>query len=495
MANSYHPFEKDISNTLGSLLGIQKIDPSTDFFILGADELILFRLLNKLHLRYPNAPLSWRDITEHSTVNALANCMIKRSATSDPAFGCESKLTIKEQFLQASPPNRVQVLDGYLRDRISHALDESSAVVGTQSESNFHQHTVYKELIWAFKRDFQCPIYQTEIEQSATISQLAVYFTKELEIRWGLQPHQIKASKTEEVPFAQVEEKSERIDPPLQKQVQNVVLLLSAPRSGSTLLRLMLGGHSQLFCPPELNLLHHDDLSSWLQNRLKRFPRDTYVVHNLMYLMGFGFGECEEIINDPAQHAMPISEVYQRILAQSGKATLIDKTPSYAKHLKTLQRAESVFEKPRYIHLIRHPYAVIESFVRHRFEKLIGKRGDDPYRCAEETWLRRNRNILTMARCVDQSRYHQIRYEDLVQEPEKVMQELSVFLHVPFEMKTVKPYADPALISGPGDYDIFQHDRIEPQLADGWQHRAPPSILQAETIELAEQFGYEVKAG
>ncbi len=34
-----------------------------------------------------------------------------------------------------------------------------------------------------------------------------------------------------------------------------MVFLLSAPRSGSTLLRAMLGGHPELFSPPELNLL------------------------------------------------------------------------------------------------------------------------------------------------------------------------------------------------------------------------------------------------
>lgn len=35
----------------------------------------------------------------------------------------------------------------------------------------------------------------------------------------------------------------------------SVTFLLSAPRSGSTLLRVMLAGHSRLFVPPELELL------------------------------------------------------------------------------------------------------------------------------------------------------------------------------------------------------------------------------------------------
>src|SRR5260370_35453379 len=37
--------------------------------------------------------------------------------------------------------------------------------------------------------------------------------------------------------------------------MQDPVYILTAPRSGSTLLRVMLAGHPRLFCPPELNLL------------------------------------------------------------------------------------------------------------------------------------------------------------------------------------------------------------------------------------------------
>ena len=42
---------------------------------------------------------------------------------------------------------------------------------------------------------------------------------------------------------------------------QAAVFILSPPRSGTTLLRVMLAGHSRLFAAPELQLLNFDTLA------------------------------------------------------------------------------------------------------------------------------------------------------------------------------------------------------------------------------------------
>ena len=48
---------------------------------------------------------------------------------------------------------------------------------------------------------------------------------------------------------------------PARDKNPRAVFVLSAPRSGSTLFRAMLGGHSRLFAPPELFLLNFDTLA------------------------------------------------------------------------------------------------------------------------------------------------------------------------------------------------------------------------------------------
>src|SRR5438046_3400953 len=52
----------------------------------------------------------------------------------------------------------------------------------------------------------------------------------------------------------------ERADLQVGPKNPSAVFILSPPRSGSTLLRVMLGGHPALFAPPELQLLNYNTL-------------------------------------------------------------------------------------------------------------------------------------------------------------------------------------------------------------------------------------------
>src|SRR5206468_1745548 len=88
------------------------------------------------------------------------------------------------------------------------------------------------------------------------------------------------------------------------------------------------------------------------------------------------------------------STLFRVMLA--GERVLVDKSPTYALDLETLARADRYFEAPRYIHLVRHPYTMIESFVRARLDTLLGpnlfKQPEvDPYVVAEMVWANSNR--------------------------------------------------------------------------------------------------------
>ena len=87
--------------------------------------------------------------------------------------------------------------------------------------------------------------------------------------------------------------------------------------------------------------------------------------------MGFSPAEIIAFLEHPEDARIPIQAVYEQLKNRSQKQFVVDKTPSYAKQLTTLQRVERLFYQAKYIHLVRHPYAVIDSFVRHRFHKLI----------------------------------------------------------------------------------------------------------------------------
>src|SRR5262249_30873143 len=135
-----------------------------------------------------------------------------------------------------------------------------------------------------------------------------------------------------------------------------------------------------------------------------------------------------------------VQSVYELLQGKSAPRKLIDKSPTYASDFGALQRAEMMFQGAKYIHLVRHPYSVIESFVRMRFDKLLGQSDLDPYRLAEGVWVGSNANILRFLRSVSDDRKISVCYEQLVRVPEETMRRVCQFLRLPFDPAVLRPY-------------------------------------------------------
>src|SRR5262249_55966713 len=154
----------------------------------------------------------------------------------------------------------------------------------------------------------------------------------------------------------------------------------------------------------------------------------------------------------------------------------VDKSPTYGLSLETLQRAEELFDRPKYIHLVRHPYSVIESFVRIRIDKLFspviyGSDQVDPFVVAEKVWVTCNRNMLTFLKQVEPERQLRVYYEQLVSRPEVVMPGVCDFLGLPFDPAVTQPYDDrrERMIAGNGDPNLLRHDRVDAALSETWR--------------------------
>src|SRR5262249_31497398 len=153
---------------------------------------------------------------------------------------------------------------------------------------------------------------------------------------------------------------------PILRKTLGPTFILCSPRSGSTLLRVMLAGHPGLFSPPELHLLPFQGMkerreklgSSYLTEGLQRA---------LIELGGLDAAESKREVERLEKEDASVQSVYELLQGKSAPRKLIDKSPTYASDFGALQRAEMMFQGAKYIHLVRHPYSVIESFVRMRF--------------------------------------------------------------------------------------------------------------------------------
>ncbi len=290
------------------------------------------------------------------------------------------------------------------------------------------------------------------------------------------------------------------------------VFILSPPRSGSTLLRAMLGGHSRLFAPPELYLLPFHTLAdrrAWFSGT-QRFQLEGNV-RAVMELRQLGPDGAQALIARLEEQQLSIHEYYGLLQEWAAPRILVDKTPSYAIHPETLARAEEHFERPLYIHLLRHPYGMIRSFEEAKLEqlwypRLVGDWEAQQAACpcrsrelAEMVWLILHENIVRFLDGVPEGRRHRLRFEDLVADPKAAMGRVCAFLGLEFEPAMLQPQdRKPSRMTDGvhpvsrmiGDMKFDQHAGIVPEVAERWKREYETDFLLEETWRLAESLGY-----
>ncbi len=274
------------------------------------------------------------------------------------------------------------------------------------------------------------------------------------------------------------------------------VFLLSPFRSGSTLLRVMLAGHPRLFSPPELELLGFASLG---ERRRVLSGRDAFAREGLlravMELRACDAGSAAAVVGEAEERDEPTASFYRRLVEWAGDRLLVDKTPRYSLDPATLRRAESWFEAPLYVHLVRHPAATVQSYLEARMDEVY-RFPLAPRRQAEAVWRLAHESILDFLAAVPARRQHRLRFEDLVGDPAAAARALCGFLGVPYDPALLSPYEGKRMTDGlhaagrmMGDPKFLQHGRIEAAVAQRWRD-APSTGFGGAAVRLAERLGY-----
>ncbi|HVQ39886.1 MAG TPA: amino acid adenylation domain-containing protein, partial [Pyrinomonadaceae bacterium] len=230
-----------------------------------------------------------------------------------------------------------------------------------------------------------------------------------------------------------------------EKKNPKAMFVLAPPRSGTTLLRVMLGGHSDLFAPPELELLNYNTLqqrrddfsganSFWLEGTMRA----------LMEIKDCDAVEAKRMMEEfEAQH-LTTKEFYGVLQESLGDKLLVDKTPSYALDPEVLQRAESDFEDIHYIHLCRHPLGMINSFAEARLGQIFFRyeHSFTPRELAELIWVISQENILAFLAGVPEQRQHRVWFEELVSDPERIIRGVCEFAGIEYQPEMTEPYRE-----------------------------------------------------
>jgi hypothetical protein len=202
-----------------------------------------------------------------------------------------------------------------------------------------------------------------------------------------------------------------------------MVFVVGVGRSGTTLLRLMLDSHPDLAITPETH---------WLTpalRSLEQAPGDTARLHRILTEhefwpeMGVNHFELDEILkgHDADAPFETVRSIYHTYARHHGAKRVGDKTPAHGLAMAEIAR---VLSEARFVHIVRDGRDVAVS---HR--GLWFGPGDDP-RDAAIFWLWRVREMRQQAEFLPH--YLEVRYEDLVRDPEAVLRAIADFIDLPF---------------------------------------------------------------
>jgi hypothetical protein len=197
------------------------------------------------------------------------------------------------------------------------------------------------------------------------------------------------------------------------------ILIIGSARSGTTMLRLILDTHPRISCGEETHLLQTMEPAMSRHWRLLErygFPRGYWTTR----LAAFYGGAMSDYATG------------------RGKARWADKDPS---NTLLLPFADELFPDAQYIHLIRDGHDVVASH-RDRWGYRSG------LRAARGVWRRYVDIAREFGARQPPGRYHELRYEALVAQPEAQLRELFAFLGEVWE---------PAVL----EFDRAQHDGTE----------------------------------
>jgi hypothetical protein len=208
---------------------------------------------------------------------------------------------------------------------------------------------------------------------------------------------------------------------------RDLIVIGGAARSGTTLLRIILGRHPLIATGPEVTV----------------FLRRISSPQDLARRLKWDATEIERWQRESRSQVEFIERFKSAMLERSGKPIWAEKTPANVTRFDFVRRC---FPHAKVVHIIRDGRDAVCSLRRKSFAKLgvLERDGPGAARRCGEMW---KADVAAGLRHRGDPHYHEIRYEDLVREPEVTLRRLLDFLQVPWSdrvLVTTRRERDPA---------------------------------------------------
>lgn len=271
------------------------------------------------------------------------------------------------------------------------------------------------------------------------------------------------------------------------------LFVIGVDRSGTTLLSMMLDSHSRIAIPYESHFItkyymereQYGDLKNSIERR-KQFVKSILSEYDVqewdhqINLEDIDINACNTLEDT-------VSQIFSAYARYFGKDIWAVKSPRYTLYLHMLNR---MFPTARFIHIIRDGRDVANSLVLQRW-------GPNNFVSALRYWAETVKCARKMLRMLPDDRFVELRFEELVNRPDKELEKICSFVGVAFEPAMLENYTSRAAAKvGFLIKDRHSHLKEGPTRSQAFKWKKSLSAAdQALAYEIAgdvlEELGYE----
>lgn len=292
------------------------------------------------------------------------------------------------------------------------------------------------------------------------------------------------------------------------------LIILSAPRTFSSVSGSMLGQHPEAYGFPELNLFGGDTLGEAWNGMSMFFPRAHDGLLRSLAQLHDGEQTVETVAKARSwvlrRFHWTVPRVFDYLQDLIGDKMIVEKGPSLTFNPGFLERAHRFFPTANFLHLVRHPRGTAKSLIELRDNVTKGKI-DAPKTIVdpEQLWLKCHTNASKFGATLPAGQYIRVKGEDLMRDPHLYLPQVAQWLGIDDGEDAINamlapetssyaclgpetaPYGlDPNFLQNPKlDWDRLAN--ISEASMDGELSWRPGENFSQPVRKLAHQFGYQ----
>jgi hypothetical protein len=270
------------------------------------------------------------------------------------------------------------------------------------------------------------------------------------------------------------------------------LFVVGCPRSGTTMLSLMLHAHPNLAMPPETRFLTY----TWRKRRAfgdleteeQRIALASMVTRRGSRVRDLALDPLElqkKIFDGPPTIGSAFGIVFREFAQLHGRARWGDKRPAYYQEVDVLLR---LFPDAQIVHIIRDGRANVASLKRMPWWKFDSITSMATWSLAEYC-MRRNQKRLPA------DTFYAIRYESLVADPETELRKLCVFLDEEFHEAMLHPQRVTGVVPERKTWHESLKTTVNESAVDSWRTGLDPwelGLMETVLRRKLRRNGYEI---